>query len=174
MQINVVVPTDDYVLITTTDLGRLVQMLKAEGVFEQFRQLDVRAIGINYTPAATAPETTPEPETKAPPGPKAPSAPESRPRCRSSRHFSDIVLTAAQRNCLRVLVATDTVPKYQGTKLLNGPFPFTRNTLRALAHKGCLEEREIETSVKKGPLKYKDKHGGVGYFLTDLGIRLGG
>ena len=43
MKINMTVPAEDYVLLTTKDLGRLVDLLKKEGVFESFKALDLQA-----------------------------------------------------------------------------------------------------------------------------------
>lgn len=67
MKINVTVPAGDYVLISKTDLGRIVGLLKQEGVFETFKKLDVQARAINYVePRPTLPGeiklTTPQKE----------------------------------------------------------------------------------------------------------------
>lgn len=49
MKIDLEMPADDYLLLKVSDFGRFVSMLREKGVYDEFREMDIRVRLIKYT-----------------------------------------------------------------------------------------------------------------------------
>jgi len=141
MEIRAEVPADDYVLITKSELGKLVEMLRkydetVPGLWDAFQALDIRARSVKYR------------------NPK----------------IHDLVsqLTDPQKRALLFMAEGDPDVLYDENSRLLGMPGLSRRTLNVLAKHGLVVSTKVEREVMKGPFKYKDGYH-TSFTITDLG-----
>jgi len=131
MEIHAEVPADDYVLITKSELGKLVEMLRkydetVPGLWDAFQALDIRARGVKYR------------------NPKI--------------HALIDQLTEPQKRALLFMAEGDPDVLYDENRRILGMPGLSRRTLNVLVKHGLATTEKAPREMKKGPFTYKDGH----------------
>lgn len=146
MEIRAEVPAGDYVLITKSELGKLVEMLRkydenAPGLWDAFQALDIRARSVKYR------------------NPKI--------------HALIGQLTGPQKRALQFMAQGDPDVLYDENHRILGMPGLSRRTLNVLVKHGLATFEKVDREMMKGPFKYKDGHR-TSFKITDFGREVAG